>query len=213
MLRVVAGMVPRTGRGRAVLVAVDGRDGAGKTMFADELAAALHAGGRTAVRASVDDFHHPRAHRHRRGRGSALGYWLDAFDLDRLATELLVPLGPGGAGRVRTAVHDLRADTPVHRSPEPVAPGSVLVLDGVFLHRDELRHYFDFSIYLQVDMATAFGRMAARDGTPAGPTDPHNARYAGAQRIYAAACRPADRAAVVIDNTDLAAPRIVGGRK
>lgn len=60
--------------------------------------------------------------------------------------------------------------------------------------------------------------MAVRDGSPADPTDPVNTRYAGAQRLYAAH-RPAARADLIIDNTDLAAPRIVpaqgrpGGRK
>ncbi len=37
-------------------VAVDGVDGAGKTMFADELATVVGAGDREVIRASVDDF-------------------------------------------------------------------------------------------------------------------------------------------------------------
>ena len=82
-------------------VAVDGRGGAGKTVFADELAAVLTAAGRTVVRGSVDGFHRPRADRYRRGRTSALGYWLDAFDYDRLASGLLDPFGRGEP--VRTA--------------------------------------------------------------------------------------------------------------
>ena len=57
----VAALLPAQG-----LVAVDGVDGAGKTTFCDELASVLRAQGRAVVRASVDDFHHPRAIRWRR---------------------------------------------------------------------------------------------------------------------------------------------------
>ncbi|MGH3992404.1 MAG: hypothetical protein ACRDSN_08060 [Pseudonocardiaceae bacterium] len=39
---------------------IDSVDGAGKTRFADELAAALEARGRPVVRAGIDSFHHPR---------------------------------------------------------------------------------------------------------------------------------------------------------
>ncbi len=208
LLADVAGRVPDAGR--TVLVGVDGRDGAGKTTFADELAAVLRAAGRPVVRASVDGFHHPRERRHRRGRRSAVGYWLDAYDYGRLRAELLDPVRPGGAGVVRTAVHDVRTDAELDLPAVRVAPGSVLVLDGVFLHRDELRSYLDFSVYLQVDIQEARARMAVRDGTD--PADPAHARYAGAHEIYAR-LRPAERADVVVDNTDLAAPRVVGRPK
>jgi uridine kinase len=200
----VAGMVP--GRGR-VRVAVDGRGGAGKTVFAGELGAALTALGRPVVRASVDGFHRPRAQRYRRGRTSPTGYWLDAFDYGRLAAVLLEPFGRGEP--VRTAVHDVRTDALLDLPPIPVPDDAVLIVDGVFLHRDELVAYWGFSVYLQVDMSVSLGRMAVRDGTPADPADPVNARYAGAQRIYAAACDPPARAGVTVDNSDLAAPRLL----
>jgi uridine kinase len=48
---------------RPLLVAVDGGDGAGKTWFADDLAQHLEETGRLTVRATVDDFHHPRSFR------------------------------------------------------------------------------------------------------------------------------------------------------
>lgn len=129
-----------------------------------------------------------------------------------MRAELLDPLGPGGSGRVRTAVHDVRTDAGLDLPPLTVPAGSVLILDGVFLHRDELRGHFDFSVYLYVDTQAAFARMAVRDGTPADPADPVNLRYVGAQDRYAR-LRPADRAGVVIDNTDLAAPRVVRAPK
>lgn len=49
-----------------VRVGIDGVDGVGKTTFADHLAAVLQHAGRSVVRVSADDFHHPREVRYRR---------------------------------------------------------------------------------------------------------------------------------------------------
>ena len=55
---------------RVVRVAIDGVDGAGKTMLADALAPLIVAQGRPVIRASVDDFHNPREVRYARGKYS-----------------------------------------------------------------------------------------------------------------------------------------------
>ena len=41
----------------------------------------------------------------------------------------------------------------------------VLLLDGIFLHRPELREFWACSIFLDVPFDTTFARMASRDGT------------------------------------------------
>jgi uridine kinase len=186
-----------------IRVAVDGRGGAGKTMFADELAAALCRLGRPVVRASVDGFHRPRADRYRRGHDSPTGYWLDAYDYPRLTAVLLDPFARGEP--VRTAVHDVRTDATLDLPPTPVPPDAVLVLDGIFTLRDELALHLDFSIYLHVDIPTSVARMAARDGTP--PV--RNPRYVEAYRHYVAVCHPFRRASVALDNSDLLAPQVI----
>jgi uridine kinase len=60
-------------------VSVDGITVAGKTTVAREFAAAVGERGRVAVHLSMDGFHHHRAHRHRQGWDSAIGY----YDIDR----------------------------------------------------------------------------------------------------------------------------------
>jgi hypothetical protein len=72
-------------RGRRIKVAVDGVDGAGKSVLADELAERISALGRCVVRASVDGFHRPRAERYRPGRTSPEGYYRDSYDYRRLS--------------------------------------------------------------------------------------------------------------------------------
>lgn len=190
-------------------IAVDGVDGAGKSVFAAELATALRLLGREVVQLSVDGFHRQRALRHHRGRDSAAGFWLDSFDYPALRTNLLDGFGPAGTGRYREAGHDLSSDALLDLPWRTAAPDAILVLDGLFLHRDDLLEYWDFSVFLEVPFAVSVARMAHRDGSEPDPGHPANARYVGGQRLYFAACSPAERASLVVDNTDLDEPRIV----
>lgn len=186
------------------LVGIDGPDASGKTIFADRLAERL---GRPVVRVSVDDFHHERAVRYRLGRDSPDGFFLHAFNYERLWSDVISPLR--GSRRIRTKAHDLATDADLHPEPVTAPPGAVTVVDGLFLHRDELRGAFDLTVLLDVPFAVTARRMAARDGTGDDPDGPDLRRYTQAQRIYVARCAPYDRATVVIDNTDPPAPRIL----
>lgn len=209
LLAAVAPLVPAAVDGDCVRVGVDGADGAGKTAFADELAGALRAGGRPVVRVSVDDFHRPRAERYRRGRDSAEGFWLDSFDHVRLWQDVLHPLGPRGTRRYRAASHDLGTDERLDPPTATAPPGSVVIVDGLFLHRDELDAAWELSILLEAPADVRVRRMAARDGSPADPAHPSLQRYLAAQHLYADACAPGRRADVVVDNTDPARPHLV----
>jgi len=188
-------------------VAVDGFDGSGKTCFADELGEELAGCGVSVVRASVDDFHHPPAVRYRRGRASPEGFFRDSYDYDRLLRLLLDPLGAGGSGRFVRRIYDVHSERPVECLTETATPGSVLVFDGIFTHREELVGCWDYSVWLDVPFAVSIPRGAQRgDGDP-DPAAPANRRYVEGQRRYLAACRPRERATVVIDNEHLDRPR------
>lgn len=212
VLESVAASVLGSASPGVALVAVDGVDGSGKTVFADQLAALLRRSGCQVIRASADDFHRPRAERYRRGRGSALGFWLDSYDYDRLRSQLLDPLRSTGPACYRLAVHDLATDEPVNAPWHVCPPQAVFVLDGLFLHRQELRHYWDLSVYLDVPFAVTAARMALRDGTHPHPDHPTMARYVGGQRLYLAECNPRALADIVIDNADWDRPRLLEDR-
>jgi uridine kinase len=190
-------------------VGIDGVDGAGKTTFADELRDRLVSSGRPLIRATVDGFHHPRPVRYRLGRNSPEGFYRDSYDYATLKRVLLDPLGPGGTGRFRRAVFDVDADVAVDAPEERAAPGSILLFDGIFLHRPELTGYWDFSVFLRVEWARNH-RVRTR---PSGVDETRDQRYVGGQRMYFEECRPWDRASIVIDNDDLTAPFIVSARE
>jgi uridine kinase len=134
------------------------------------------------------------------------GFWLDAFDYEQLHSQLLDPLQPGGSGRYRSAVHALATDQRLDLPYEQAPPGAILLLDGVFLHRDELVDSWDLSIVLEVPFGISVARMAARDGTDSSPDAASVQRYVQAQRHYLTTSSPHTRASLVIDNSDLERP-------
>jgi uridine kinase len=193
--------------GRPALVAVDGVDGSGKTTFATHLADAYRRAGRTPLVVHEDDFLNPRSVRYRLGRNSPEGFFLHTYDLSALTARVLDAVRSGGR-RVIPAAFDYRTDTPVDVEPFEVPERGVVIVEGMFLHRDELVGRWDLSIFLDVPFAETARRMAARDGSNADPEHPSMRRYVEGQRNYMVRCDPRLRATLVVDNTDPIAPRI-----
>jgi uridine kinase len=194
---------------RTIRVAIDGVDGAGKTTFADELGASVSVVGRPVIRASVDSFHNPKAIRYRQGRHSAEGFFEDSYNYAALRKFLLDPLSPGGSQRCRTTFFDHTLDKEVPTVEVESQPSSVLLIDGIFLHRPELLEYWDVSIFLRTDFTQSVARCASRDGWLPDPEALSNRRYVEGQRLYLQRCMPESKATIVIDNNDLSSPALV----
>ena len=185
-----------------VRVAIDGRSGSGKTTFAEELAAELRRSGREVIRASVDGFHHPAAVRHRQGRLSANGYYEDARDHDAIRTLLLDPLGPGGSLRYAVQSFDLETDVPIAPVFQQASDNAILIMDGTFVQRPELRPAWDFVIFLDVAAEEARRRGIERDLTLLGgrenATRLYAQRYDPAFARYERECAPQEHANLMI---------------
>src|SRR6185437_1127039 len=195
-----------------VRVAIDGIDAAGKTRLADELMVPLQECGRAVIRASIDDFQHPRAERYRHGASSALGYYEDAFDYAQVRTALLVPLGPQGNRRYHRAVFDYRTDLPLAIPEEEAPPNAILLCDGVFLLRPELAAQWDYRIFVDVDFAEGLRRALQRDvqspEQEAAMRQSYQQRYYPAQQHYLQLAHPQEQADVVFRNQDVAHPEL-----
>ncbi len=192
------------------LVAIDGVDGSGKTVLAAELATMLRASGRDVIEVHVDDFHHLRGRRYQRGRVSAEGFWLDSDDYEALERDVLAPLRSDGSASYRWGATDLERDVRLELEPLLAPDDAVVLVEGIFLHRDELQHWWDYSVYLDVPFEESARRMILRDGFSEDVDDRKVWRYVDGQRLYFNACSPWDRASVVVGNGDSLAPRVVG---
>jgi uridine kinase len=210
LLEVLVQRIVHIERPHPVRVAIDGVDAAGKTTLAEELVTPLQACGRPVIRASIDGFHHPARLRYQRGTTSPEGYYHDSFNCQALIECLLAPLGQGGSRRYRTAVFDFRTDTAVQSPPRVAEAHAVLLFDGVFLLRPELRGCWEFTIFVDVSFEVTLAWAQQRDlalfGNVRDVTQRYQQRYIPGQRLYLEACCPLQRADLVVENNDPGQP-------
>ena len=100
--------------GKRVLVAIDGLDGAGKTVLAQELVeVASQDGLRPFASLSIDGFHHPRSIRYENGLGPD-SFYRDSYDYDAFIRSVVTPFRHGLS--ITPAVWDVDADLAVPRA-------------------------------------------------------------------------------------------------
>ena len=194
------------GKGRTI-VAVDGIDVAGTASFADDLAHAMRLKGHAVFRASIEGFHRPRVDRYARGRDSPEGFYRDSYDYLTFQRSLIEPFRMGGSTGFVAAAFDVARDARV----EPVwltgPADAVLIVDGSFLNRPELRGLWNYSIWLEVAEYEATRRRAERDSAAPSPRPERQLRYSGAQALYEVESKPRTTATAIVNNTDADHPR------
>jgi uridine kinase len=142
---------PRLGPTR--LVCIDGPSGAGKTAFADGLAAALRAAtGEQVQIVHTDDLLD--------GWDDQLAFW------PRLERQVLAPIRAGGSGRYRPYDWERGRFADVWRS---VPPTAVLLLEGVSAARAEVRPEASFTVFVTAPDQLRLSRAIARDGVALRP--------------------------------------------
>ncbi len=194
-------------------VGIDGVDAAGKTTLAGELAVVIKGAGREVIRASIDGFHNPEHIRRQQGDLSPKGFYQDSFNYAGAIEALLAPLGPGGNRQYITALFNHRKNQSVQTPIQTAAEDAILLMDGIFLLRPELRPYWDVTLYLQVNFSNTIPRGVARDtglyGSPEKATTRYLKRYVPGQELYHADAHPLDTADIIIDNNNLEKPEIL----
>lgn len=200
----VVGAAPRQSR---ALVAIDGVGGSGKSTFAARLTQRIDT--RPVIVLHADDFFNPSRIRHAKGRQSPEGFWLDTYNYDAFTSWALTPLRPQSDGLYRSASYDPVGDRIVQPQPVRAHHNALVLVEGTFLHRDELIRFWDYSVYLDVSFRETARRMGQRDGLNPDPESGLMHRYVGAQRFYFSRARPWERASLVVDNTDFNNPRII----
>ena len=142
-------------------VAVDGAPPAAPATVADELAEALRLRGRSVLRVSAADFLRPASLRFERGREDPDARYDDWLDLGGLMREVLVPLEPGGSGRVLPSLWNAETDRASRAAYVDLSPGAVVVLDGTLLLGRGLP--FEHTLHLWISAPALARRMPAAD--------------------------------------------------
>lgn len=150
------------GRAQALVVAIDGRSGSGKSTVAAAVAQAI-----SAVIVPCDDFFTASVSDAEWDRRTPEQRAADAIDWRRLKREAIDPLRTGRAARWYTFdfLAGPRGDgtypwqsTPTERAPKPV-----VLLDGAYSARPELADVLDLSVLVEAAPTTREARLAARE--------------------------------------------------
>jgi uridine kinase len=154
------------------LVAVDGPMAGGKSTLANMLKSSLEREGVRAVTASGDDFLRPSAERKPQEVPGmpkpdlALAYYRSVNE-DELSEFLEKISAPGGfIGSV--PAFNLETDAKTDTRPYSIDSDTVVIVEGLFLHKENLRKHFNTSVYIDLEPEEALARALARN---AGITD------------------------------------------
>ena len=191
-----------------IRVGVDGIDGAGKTFFAKALVDYLKNKNFDVIYSSIDKFHNPKEIRYQKGRGSPQGYYQDQFNYSKLINNLLEPLGPRGNLEYKEAFFDYMTNIKIECKSKKADKNSILIFDGVFLCRKEIKKYFDLIIFIDVDFDVALSRVLKRkkDKDSLGEEENikkyYKQKYFAGQKLYFKEANPKEKADIVINNND-----------
>ena len=188
-------------RERAALVAVSGIDGAGKGWLAGRIAAGLQSAGLNAANINIDGWLNLPAKRFSQ-KNPAEHFYRHAIRFDDMFAQLVLPL------RDHRSVHveaDYAEETATQYRPHVYDYKNidVIVLEGIYLLKQEFRHFYDFSVWIECSFETALKRAVARgqEGLPPAETiRAFETIYFPAQEIHFARDHPQQAATVIFDN-------------
>jgi len=196
-----------------VLVAISGKDGSGKTTMADKLAVFMkRLTSREIIRISIDDFMNKREVRYTPTESAGRSCYEYTFNMDSFKKNVLEPLQPSGSHRYRSKVFDHATDAEQLSPIRQATSSAIVIIDGVFLFKEELNNCWNLRILLSTDDETAIERGAHRDAARLGSYEAARQkyvdRYIASQKIYYDEEHPEQKADIIIDNNDIKKPKI-----
>ena len=195
-----------------MLVAFDGVDTAGKTFIADKIDIALTKMNFQSIRVSIDKFHNSKNIRMKKGEFSPRGYFEDSFNLEKIIELIILPV-KNNEKTIITGIYDYKIEESIDRREIELNSQSIILFDGIFMNRNELFKYWDFSVFLDVNFENVIKRAIKRDSKLFGNEEEIKFRYLNryipGQEIYLNECNPIERANIVIDNNDWNNPKLL----
>ena len=190
---------------RTVLIGIDGLGGAGKSTISGLLEDYFRSKNYPVFVLHVDDFIHPRAVRYNPDVVEWECYYHLQWRYDYLIQNVMKPLRNGQVFNRQIEFYDKENDSYFSRQVT-IPVGSIVILEGIFLQREELLGMFDYRIYLDISEETRLQRVLKRDGYIGSQQQirhKYENRYFPAERIYIRDCNPAAKADYVIRENEV----------
>lgn len=145
-----------------LIIGIDGLGGAGKSTLANLLKTELENNKYNPVIFHIDDFIHPCHVRYDYEKEEWYCYYKIQWRYDYLIKEVLEPVKNGIEIEKQVEFYD--KDNDMYFLEQIIVPrGSVILLEGIFLQRYEIREYLNYVVYLDVPKAIRLNRVINRD--------------------------------------------------
>lgn len=197
-------------RKRPLIIGISGAYTSGKTVFAAGLARYLGEHGIKTQPIHYDDFHHPFSEITWTSDNEVDVFYNDAFDPEKLESEILRPLKVDGRVEKDVLCVDLGTDQFTNAIHFDIDASTIVLLEGALLFRPSLLQYLDYTVYLDISTDEMLRRARQRDVPRFGEEimEKFAVRYIPVQERYLACCAPKSLCDMCIDNNDYRAPRL-----
>lgn len=188
----------------SLIIGIDGLSGAGKTTFVNSLEEQVRVLGRVPVVLHIDDFITPRSVRYNDNYEEWYCHYVLQWRYDYLIEQVLAPVRMGSHVQAQIELYNNGQDS-YYLENVVIPSGAVLLLEGVFLQREELSSHVDHVIYLDVPRPVRLARQLKRDtsiGDEQAIMAKNNRRYFPAEDHYLVECEPTKHADLVIHRVD-----------
>jgi len=186
---------------RSLLVAVTGIDGSGKGYVAELMTVTLKARGLRTVNINVDGWLSLPSVRFSE-KDPATHFYVNALRFGDMFATLVRPLRDQRSIRVEADFVE-ETDVEYRRHLYEFVDVDIIVLEGIYLLKRELRKEYDLSIWIDCTFETALERAVGRSQEnlpPAETIAAYHRIYFPAQEIHARRDRPRDAATLILTN-------------
>ena len=185
---------------QTLLIGIDGLGGAGKSTFSNSLYSLLVEKGYSVTLLHIDDFIHPKNIRYNSNYEEWYCYYNLQWRYDYILENIITPIKRGDVLNKDIELYNKDDDT-YYSCNINVPLGSIVIIEGIFLQREELQNAFNYTIYIDVSESVRLDRVLKRDlyiGDTSQIQQKYENRYFPAERRYIAECSPAQKADITI---------------
>lgn len=186
---------------RTLIIGIDGLGGAGKSTISEKLYKIFCGNGYHVTLFHIDDFIHPKAIRYNDNYAEWECYYNLQWRYDYLINDVVHPIRCGNDFKDKVELYDKDNDT-YYLVDTNVPVGSIVIIEGVFLQRQELKDLFDYMIYIDVPEEVRLKRVLERDGYIGDQQQikaKYDNRYFPAEHYYIKECSPSKNADYIIE--------------
>lgn len=189
------------------VIGIDGLGGSGKSMISDMLSETLFSKGYNNIIFHLDDFIFPRSVRYDEQHSQWQCYYSIQWRYDYFINKVLLPIKKNQTFDDYIELYDKENDNYKKQKLE-IQNRTIIIVEGIFLQRKELKDLFDYVIYIDVPESERLERLVKRDtyiGSDLEIVSKYQNRYFPAEHKYIAEYSPKHLADCVIYNTQKSA--------